>query len=73
MPTELRQFFAWFVICHNFVYSCEIWFKFKEYFCEGFLDNHENRALQEINQIFKSENKRCSDFGLPDDLMTIYK
>ena len=66
MPTELRQFFAWFVICDNFVYSCEIWFKLKEYFCEGSLDNHKNRALQEINKIFKSENMRCSDFGLPE-------
>ena len=66
MPTELRQFVAWFVISDYFVFSCKIWFKFKEYSCEGFLHNRENRALQEINRIFKSENMTYSDFGLPE-------
>ena len=66
MPIQLRKFFAWFVLSHNFVSSFEIWNKFEEYFCEGFSDNKENRALLEIDDILKFENMRCSDSGLPE-------
>ena len=66
MPIQLRKFFLWFVLSDNFVLSFEIWNKFKEYFCESFSDNNENRALLEIDDIFKLENMRCSDFGLPE-------
>lgn len=42
MPSELRKFFAWFIISDSYVLSREIWDKFKRYFCEGFLDNAES-------------------------------
>ena len=55
IPIQLRKFFAWFVLSDNFVLSFEISNKFKEYFCEGFSDNNENRALlDKIN----SENEK---------------
>ena len=73
MPIQLRKFFARFVLSDNFVLSFEIWNKFKEYFCKGFSDNNENRALLEIDNILKLENMRCSDFGLrePDENLHI--
>ena len=66
MPIQLRTFFAWFVLSDNFVLSFEIWNKFIEYFCESFSDNNGNGALLEIDDIFKLENIRCSDFRLPE-------
>lgn len=66
MPTELRKFFAWFVLSDDFVFSRQVWEKFKIFFCEGFQDDNENRALQEINECFLLESKQCSDFGLPE-------
>ena len=45
---------------------CEIWFKFKEHFCKGFLDDLENKVLQGISHAFKSENMTCLDVGLPE-------
>ena len=66
MPIQLRKFLAWFVLFDSFVLSFKIWNKFKEYIFKGFPDNNENGALLEIDDIFKLDNMRSSDFGLPE-------
>ena len=65
MPKLLRQFFAFFKMCENSPFSYQIWKKYKNYFIEGFKNNNLENALTVINNILKSENFQCSDFGLP--------
>ena len=62
---EFRKFFPWFLINDNISFACELWEFFKKYFSEDFKDNQEHKALREIEEILKSENLSCSEFGLP--------
>ena len=54
---------------HNIIYYTlilYIWNKYKQYFAEDFKTNKEMHALNDLNEILKTENFKCSDFGLPD-------
>ena len=62
----IRPFFALYFLPDDSVLSFEIWNTFKENFCQGFLGDNQNRALLEIDGIFKLENRRYSDFRFPE-------
>lgn len=62
---QLRKYFAWFLIAEN-IQGRKIWNKFKNYFCDDFKNNRENKALSILQEIFESEQSSCKSFGLPE-------
>ena len=48
LPTQLRKFFAYFLICEN-IQGNIIWEKYKKYFTEDFNEQKEDKALTHIN------------------------
>lgn len=65
LPFQLRKFFAWYLISEK-IQGTNIWEKYIKFFTEDFLDNKENRALIQINDVLLTEDMSCKSFGLPE-------
>lgn len=66
MPNQLRLLYSTYLTGEQPATALDIWEKYKKYFCEGFNDNHEYRALQHISSILEAENFMCKHFNLPE-------